>query len=303
MRNHVSEFEAKLKEIDRDTDRIIIINAGSMNHGKSSLFNSLLDREVFKENDIRETVKQQDELWLDGVYLTDTPGLNAEEEDDREAFETYRRANMIVFVHTLNVGELKRGELEAINHMKSFFESPQFFWKHFCLTFTFIDAFRNDELESGVKAIMNKSLGDIETNCGGKDFPVFLISNSRYKKGVQENKKVFIEKSGILQLRTFLRRNIGTWRLENHTVRKNRIEREKEAMLSELNRERERVQRKINEKTAQVKERQQDFLWELEAAVNAYYIDQNELESKRDRLNALKSQLSSLRSQHQREHF
>ena len=221
MKDYVAEFQKQLEEIDRDSKKILIINAGSMNHGKSSLFNSLLDRNVFAENDVRETLVSKDEPWIEGVYLIDTPGLNAEETDDVEAYKAYKRANMIVFVHTLKTGELKRNELNAINIIKGVL-GEEYFWSHFCLALTFLDAEKNDE---NINAIVNKSLGDIETTCGGKGFPYFLISNSRYKKGSAENKQVLIEKSGILQLRTFLRHSVSTWRNENSDIRKQRITR------------------------------------------------------------------------------
>ena len=300
MRNHVSEFEAKLKEIDRDTDRIIIINAGSMNHGKSSLFNSLLDREVFKENDIRETVKIQEESWLENVYLVDTPGLNAEKEDDRVAYENYRRANMIVFVHTVKVGELKRAELNAINNIKSWFSDEKFFWDHFCIAFTFLDSVRAQE---EIDAIIGKALEDIASVCGGRNIPTFLISNSRYKKGSSENKRMLIEKSGILQLRTYLRHSIPKCRIDNAQIRKTRINREKDELIKELDGERTRLRNKISEKKDRIEIRQRDFIDDLRSAVNTFQNEQSELRSKRARLDRLERELQDLRSQHQREYF
>ena len=47
MKDYVSEFQNKLAEIEKDMHSIYIINAGAMNHGKSSLFNSLLDSTTF----------------------------------------------------------------------------------------------------------------------------------------------------------------------------------------------------------------------------------------------------------------
>ncbi len=70
--------------------RIYIVNAGRMNHGKSSLLNSILGREAFRVADIRETRVNQEELYKDDVFLVDTPGLDADETDDREAFSVYK---------------------------------------------------------------------------------------------------------------------------------------------------------------------------------------------------------------------
>ena len=72
MQDYVKTFQEKIAAIDADAQRINIINAGVMNHGKSSLFNSLLDKNIFPEEDIRKTVALQTELWRDNVYLIDT---------------------------------------------------------------------------------------------------------------------------------------------------------------------------------------------------------------------------------------
>ena len=286
-----------LDEINSDSKKILIINAGSMNHGKSSLFNSLLDKSVFAENDIRETlVMSEDVPWLEDVFLVDTPGLNAEDTDDAEAYKAYKRANMVIFVHTVKAGELKERELNAINLIKNVL-GEKYFWEHFCLALTFLDA----ESESGVNVILDKCLVDISNFCGGKDFPVFLISNSRYKKGSAENKTVLIEKSGILQLRTYLKHHISKWRDENRELRRQKIQRAKQELMSEINAEHERLQNKITRKTAAIESRQRDFLYKVQSAVDNYYYDRRQLKNAQSRLNSARSELESLRNRHKQD--
>ena len=55
MKDYVTAFQKKIAEIDADAQKVNIINAGVMNHGKSSLFNSLLNENVFPEEDVRTT--------------------------------------------------------------------------------------------------------------------------------------------------------------------------------------------------------------------------------------------------------
>lgn len=126
-------------------------------------------------------VVSKDQHWIEEVYLIDTPGLNAEESDDLEAYNAYRRANMIVFVHTVKAGELKERELNSINIIKNVL-GEKYFWSHFCLAMTFLEAKSAPDIEE----ITKKILTDIAKTCGGKDFPYFFISNSRYKKGSAE---------------------------------------------------------------------------------------------------------------------
>ena len=49
-------FQKQSNLLFQERKNVYIVNAGNMNHGKSSMFNSLLDKEVFKAADIRTTV-------------------------------------------------------------------------------------------------------------------------------------------------------------------------------------------------------------------------------------------------------
>ncbi len=84
-----TKYQEKIKEISLTENEIYIVNAGRMNNGKSSLFNSLIDQEVFKTDDVRTTVVNQLVKWnIAGkeVTLVDTPGLDARIEDDERAY-------------------------------------------------------------------------------------------------------------------------------------------------------------------------------------------------------------------------
>lgn len=299
MRNYAEEFQKKIAEINADCKKIHIINAGIMNHGKSSLFNSLLDKEVFAAQDVRTTMKNQDVQWLDNVYLIDTPGLEAEKSDDATAYNAYRRANMIVFVHNVKVGELHDKELRAINKIKTLFNDDNFFCKHFCLVLTFKDSDSNESITS----IRAKTLSDIKTHCGISDFPTFIISNSRYQKGLAENKQNMVRHSGIPELREFLKKNFSTWNDENNYFRIMRISNEKQTLISQLQQERGKIENLINSKTEDIKKRQQNFLYKVEEALNQKRSDEQRITSAQSQLRNLQSDLESVRSRWNRERF
>lgn len=222
--HYINKLELDIKKIKDETRKIYIVNAGRMNHGKSSLFNSLLDMDEFKVGDIRTTKSRKDVNLFQNVYLVDTPGLDADIKDDKEAIETYKKANMIVFVHTPNIGELHKDEIDHINKIANLFPSKEYFWKHFCLVFTFKEAVSEENLIN----IKNKVLKDIKIHCGGENFPVFEVSNSRYQKGCKENKINLINKSGIKELKTFLNKNINIWQQDIKVLQDQRIEKLKE---------------------------------------------------------------------------
>ncbi len=299
MQDYVKAFQEKIAAIDADAKRINIINAGVMNHGKSSLFNSLLDKNIFPEEDIRTTVETQSELWRDNVYLIDTPGLSAETIDDAVAYEAYRRANVILFVHRVDTGELHRAGLEGLKKIKSLFADQKFFTEHFCLVLTSID---EQSARENLTVILDKALADIKNFCGLSGFKVFCVSNTRYKQGKEENEELFIEESGIPELREYLQQNFSKWRGENKAVRTERITREKNDFIAKLNRERGKVQSRIQSKTERIKQRQQNFLYKVEAAVNQRREDESRYRSESNRLDEMRRDLQNMRNELERQH-
>lgn len=189
-----------------DNNVVYLVNAGRMNHGKSSLFNSLLGREEFQARDIRTTVKNKEIKWKDNIILVDTPGLDAVDEDTSEAYEAYYKADIIFFVHTVRTGELHDSEIAAIKKISQNF-SKEYFWKHFCLVFSFMESV---DVESLAK-IITESVESIKRECKADDFATFAISNSRYIKGITENKKGLVNHSGILDLLDYIDNQVDGW--------------------------------------------------------------------------------------------
>lgn len=294
MQDYVKLFQEKVDEIEKDVQDVHIINAGIMNHGKSSVFNSLLDKEHFAVEDIRTTVEANKVLWEDNVYLVDTPGLQADSADDIEAYSAYRKANMIVFVHTVNVGELHAEELKAINTMKKLFQSDEFFWKHFCLVLTAAESEATDNLSN----IKDKILWDIDKECGGRDFKTFMVSNVGYWKGKKEKKDKLIELSNIPELRVFLREHIKEWLAENDIIRKTRICKEQEALIKELEQEAKKIKKTMAEQEESVKKRQQVILTRLENIIDVKKGQESDLKSLKVRLSEMKSQLKDMQERH-----
>ena len=193
-----------------DKNAVYIVNAGRMNHGKSSLFNSLLGREEFQAKDVRTTVKNKEVKWKDNIILVDTPGLDAVDEDTSKAYEAYYNADLIFFVHTVRTGELHDSEIEAIKKISKNF-TKDYFWKHFCLVLSFKESVDTDSLEK----ITQESVNAINKACNADEFAVFAISNSRYLKGVAENKKGLINHSGILELKDYIDDKVDEWYRES----------------------------------------------------------------------------------------
>lgn len=300
MKNYAQAFQEKISEIDADAHKVNIINAGVMNHGKSSLFNSLLGKNVFPEEDIRTTVKIQIEPWGDNVFLIDTPGLSAEMVDDKVAYEAYRRANVILFVHRVDTGELHKNGLEGLNKIKSLFADDKFFVEHLCLVLTSID---DKSASNDLEIIRDKALDDIKNFCGLSGFKVFCVSNTRYRKGMTEHKEGLVRLSGIIDLRDYLQQNFSKWRTENQKLRVQRITRAKEDFVSQLRQERGNIQTRIQSKTEQIQQRQRNFLSKLETVVGQWNEDSSRYRSESNRLDEMRRELQNLRDRWNRERY
>ena len=196
----LNQYKKNLSQIIDDKRYVKIAVAGRMNHGKSSLLNSLIGDNIFKVQDIRETtVNSRYELFED-VLLVDTPGLDANINDDAIANVAYESSNIILFVHNYNVGDFHKGELEALKRIADFHNSEAF-GDRFILVLTGKDAVTDQNDRELIKL---KLLKDIKQFCGLQNFPTFEVSNTTFMKGKSENKEKLIVYSGIPTLLEYI---------------------------------------------------------------------------------------------------
>ena len=214
----VKEYEKKLQSIVSDSDKFYLVNAGRMNHGKSSLLNSLTGKidDFFEVQDRRTTVKNKEYEYAKNVYFIDTPGLNAHDKDNREAVKAYKKANMILFVHNLSVGDIRKEEINDLKTILSCFNDVNSLVNKFILVLTGKDLVQSKE---DLDAIKSKILFDIKNEIGIEDFKAFEISNTRYKKGLMTNKEALVKLSGVVELHNYIDQYITNYQiLENERI-------------------------------------------------------------------------------------
>ncbi len=218
-------IEELARKLSSESDAVYIVNAGLMNAGKSSLFNALANQEdLFEVQDVPTTVICKKVSIFNGVNLIDTPGIEARDADTVEAHKAYRNADMILFVHNVNTGELHQEELDAINSISQEFPNKQDFWRRFCIVVSRGDA----KIEESIDDIINKMKLDIKNHCGGENISVFTTSAVRYWKGMHDNQPVFVEKSGIGQLRNHLLNISGQLKAESGRLHQERLSQSKQ---------------------------------------------------------------------------
>lgn len=111
-----AEVQAMLDKLEHGHVHVAVL--GRVSVGKSSLLNALLHRQVFSVSPLHGETKQADrQPWREfdagGVFLTDTPGLEEIDGEQREALarDVAGRSDLVLFVVD---GDLTTTELNAL---------------------------------------------------------------------------------------------------------------------------------------------------------------------------------------------
>lgn len=287
LKTIVNNYEEQLNQIISDSDKFYLVNAGRMNHGKSSLLNSLTGQveDVFEVQDKRTTVKNKTYQYNKNIYFIDTPGLNANDSDDQEAIKAYKQANIILFVHNLSVGDIRKEEVRDIKTIISCFNNIDNLVDKFVLVLTGKDAIQSKDDLNNIK---HKVLLDIKNETGLTGFKVFTVSNTTYKNGLKNNKNKLIEHSGIKLLHEY----IDSFIMSSNSEIQDRI-------CERIDLETEKVKNKLQlleEEHAENIKKQEKVINEFKSRINdilssRFYI----IEQANDRLNRCMDEISSLR--------
>lgn len=162
---------------------------GLMNAGKSYLLNMLaqyIEEEYFKTADQRETTANKMLETEQYIYL-DTPGLDANAQDDAVARQGVVEADIVLFVHQPQ-GELDSSELAFLRQLKEKFGK---FAKHsIIIVISKVDkepASKIDAIDLEIQKQCQEKLGTV--------FTTFQISNTRYKTGISQQKNGLVHES------------------------------------------------------------------------------------------------------------
>lgn len=187
----LDEHVRRLKFLKNDAAQPRVVVFGKFNHGKSTLLNALLGQNLFAASDARQTVVNQTHLDQKRELIwVDTPGLDADVlgKDDQKAHESaMQTADIILLVHNLKTGELDHSEAEYFTKLLN---GTAGFAKKTLLVLTQIDQVTDEQRDQALK-IIQQQFPDLKSH---------LVSAIRYQKGINENKSVFVERSGIPEL-------------------------------------------------------------------------------------------------------
>ena len=227
----LNENIEQLRELISRPSQLQIAVYGKYNHGKSSLLNALVKKDIFKTADIRETVKIQSYTNRDITWI-DTPGLDADvkESDDTEANRLLSTSDLLLFVHSVNEGELDNKEV-------LFLKEQSKNSKNIILVLTQID--KIDSLDN-VKKIIEEQLISMS-----KPIEVVTVSS---KRASHHNSKIR-EKSNINILFKIIDSNKEKMlyqREKDKTTLKRKIQKDINIKLLKLNQSKAEVSRELS---------------------------------------------------------
>lgn len=196
------QFE-KIKTRELNT-KPVVVAYGLMNSGKSSLLNMLTENvepEFFKTNDIRETIENKGFEGERYIYL-DTPGLDANNEDDNYAESGVNQADIVLFVHQPQ-GELEANEIEFLRKLLSSF--GEYASQHIIIV---LSKMEKEEAEK-IQAIERRIHQQCQTELGFSA-TIFQVSNKRFQAGILKSQQALISRSNIPELAAHLARLAAT---------------------------------------------------------------------------------------------
>jgi hypothetical protein len=184
---------ARLEILLRHGEPIVTV-IGKYNHGKSRLLNELIGQNTFAVADRRETVKLSDSV-SQGVRWLDAPGLDADvgTEDDRHALHAaWLHSDIRLFVHAAKEGELDASELALLAELRADGDRSK---RQTLFVLSQVDQLADDAELEKVRHAIGAQLPGIALRG---------VSSTRHRKGLEEGKKLLLEKSGMPLLRAAL---------------------------------------------------------------------------------------------------
>lgn len=219
-----------------------ITTCGLLKAGKSSLLNALtnnFEKELFATGAVRTTVQNQTLLYQNFIFV-DTPGLDANEEDDKEAWSALDTADMLLFVHDPGIGELHNSEIEFLLELASQSGSGQSLNNRLVIILTRLDS--NEEF---IDIIAKKILSQIKNFLEIEPL-IFQVSLTSHQKGKLQNKQKLIEYSRVLVLQKYIFNNL-TQKCSNFDIlRLERIDQNQKKLIDAIDAEIVKREKQIN---------------------------------------------------------
>lgn len=230
VNNGVQLMEVFKDAVAQKAQPLQITTCGLLKAGKSSLLNAITDHletELFATGAVRTTVQNQTLSHQNFVFV-DTPGLDATEEDDKEAWNALSTADVLIFVHDPGIGELDQAEINFLSELASQPGTQQGLEERLIVILTRLDS--NEEI---IDVISQKVQSQIK-KCLGIEPRLFQISFTSYQKGKLEGKKKLVEYSRIPVLQKHVFENFACLHNQFEVLRQVRINESHQRLINAI---------------------------------------------------------------------
>ncbi|WP_286795715.1 GTPase [Psychrobacter sp. UBA6291] len=186
-----TEQLARFRAITLAGDIPTVTVVGKYNHGKSRLLNELMGEDKFVVADKRETTTLNNYI-RNQVRWLDAPGLDADvnyNDDQCAQLAVWQQSDIRLFVHSLREGELDAQEVVLLAALQADEHKTR---RQTIVVFTQIDQLGNEEILHQITERLGKQ-GTLDN--------ALYVSAQRYRQGIEKNKTLLVEKSGISQLK------------------------------------------------------------------------------------------------------
>ena len=204
---------------------------GPYNHGKSSLLNALTgsyDDSRFKVEDRRTTDSIQKFVFKRGqnsISYVDSPGLGHSESDEKLALGGILEAGLLLYVHDVSHGELKKDEISYLRFLRNVLVDECLFVKRTIFVLTKKEECSGD-IDSTISAIKRQIFhkndrdrsGVVSSSCASY-VDIVAVSARSYKKGRLEKKPVLVEKSGLIELEKLIDKKIDALKSDKERLK------------------------------------------------------------------------------------
>jgi small GTP-binding protein len=179
-----------------------IVCTGLLNAGKSTLLNALIgdnDNQTFKVADIRETTAKK-QISVANLTYIDTPGLDANDNDTKVVYEAINSADIVLFVHNINTGELDKSEVTFLKDALKHHPNPKDFLSTIIFVLTKKDNLDPSEEEHTISEIskkIEKQIQDIFI-----ELPIIVVVSAEvYQEALKENSPPLLQYSNVSTLK------------------------------------------------------------------------------------------------------
>lgn len=222
-----NDYEGILKDIedlnnlinDKNSSKVKVVCAGIYNAGKSTFLNQIVGKSVFEVGDIPTTTKMQ-QYENNNVLFIDTPGVNANENDNNTALQIYKDADLVLFVSNIQNGGLNASEGNYLKEIETILGGEEIFKNN--VLFMLSNKHQVDEI--AIPKIVEEHKNNINKVMGYIPENIFVFDSCTYENGCKNKENTLINESGFLDIKKVIDNKVDEFANSVEKNRENKIE-------------------------------------------------------------------------------